>query len=822
MSALFILLIKSFHKFHPNRDKNTCHPFSIIKTGLIMLFYTAKGQEVINMDATLKKPRRKSAAIPNFAKGIVLQAVYFLLGLTLSLGAVFGELAPFGASLSAAVPLKFTGATVAGASVGYIFANPREAFRYVGVLLAIGALKWLLSDIKIIQRSPLYAPLLAFVPMLLTGIALLFVSSSKLSDLTLVIIEAVLSAVGGFFLKKTVELSESTRRLTSLSQSEVTCLTVAACIVIFSFGKVEIFSLSLGRILAVIAVLMLAKYGSAAMGSIGGIATGVLFSLSSQDLSFLPGSFALGGLLGGLCAPYGKLCVGVAFVLSSTVLAFSGNDKSLVFSVFTESLLGMGIFMMIPRGIENTLKAYFLPQKRKTVEDYTTQSVVARLKYASEAVEGVTNCITQVSRKLNDTYPLDEEEYIYEAAANRTCKSCGLKSYCYANQKEVTADDFRRVGKKLKEEGFISEKDIEEIFTKRCAKSHELAESFNEGYRDYLSALSAKNRITQVRSVVAGQFSGLSRMLCDLSEEFESAGLIDGETAREITNELYQMGAVVTACCVKILGTNRMTVDLSIAKSRSRDFSERDLRDAVEKVTGRPFDVGEITYEGSHLRLTLSEISPYDIEIGSSQHIAGNGKLCGDSLDYFLTGEGTLVAIISDGMGTGGAAAIDSTMAVTILTKLLKAGLSPDSALSVVNSSLMIKSEEESCATLDLLEANLFTGKVDLHKAGAPVTIIKRGGKILRREYPSLPVGILQEVKFMKDAVTLHEGDTILMVSDGALVGEEAWLLELVNGWRDASCADFASLVVNEAMKRRGDGHDDDITAIAMRLIVNE
>ena len=40
-------------------------------------------------------------------------------------------------------------------------------------------------------------------------------------------------------------------------------------------------------------------------------------------------------------------------------------------------------------------------------------------------------------------------------------------------------------------------------------------------------------------------------------------------------------------------------------------------------------------------------------------------------------------------------------------------------------------------------------------------------------------MGILNEVKFSKDAVTLHEGDAVVMISDGAVVGDEKWLEEL-------------------------------------------
>jgi len=53
------------------------------------------------------------------------------------------------------------------------------------------------------------------------------------------------------------------------------------------------------------------------------------------------------------------------------------------------------------------------------------------------------------------------------------------------------------------------------------------------------------------------------------------------------------------------------------------------------------------------------------------------------------------------------------------------------------------------------------------------------------------------------------------------LAGDDKWVEELFKNWHDAPAQDFASVVVNEAMKRRKDSHDDDITAIAIKILDN-
>ena len=93
--------------------------------------------------------------------------------------------------------------------------------------------------------------------------------------------------------------------------------------------------------------------------------------------------------------------------------------------------------------------------------------------------------------------------------------------------------------------------------------------------------------------------------------------------------------------------------------------------------------------------------------MGAAQHACDQGQLCGDHYDVFADGRGRMVVIISDGMGTGGRAAVDGAMAAGIMGKLIKAGLGFDCALRIVNSALVVKSGDESLATLDVATVDL-------------------------------------------------------------------------------------------------------------------
>ncbi|MBR3971657.1 MAG: SpoIIE family protein phosphatase, partial [Ruminococcus sp.] len=707
------------------------------------------------MDVTNAKKQKKSEELQFYSlfRIIVVKVVYFLLGVLISRGTVLRELSPFGPAFVAAVPGSHTGTAVLGSVLGYILLSPSDAFRYIAVVVAIGALKWLLSDFGKISKSRLFAPVLTFVPMISTGFVMLYVSTRGMSDLGECIVETMIASAAAYFISRSAELMSSGGSLAGFSSQEIACLTVSLCILMLSFSSVTVLSLSVGRLLAVITVLFCARYGGVSGGSISGIATGVVFSLGSYDMTFLSGSFAFGGLVAGIFSSIGKLPVGAAFTLCNTVLSLSAGDSKLITSLFIECLLATGVFMIIPSDFGNVVRCAFSKSPDKNQTEAMRRGVVARLDHAAYAIDSVTDCVGAVSKKLLKPMCEDSEMEIFESAVKTTCSACGLKVYCWDKQRELTRDDFRKLGVILREEGFVNEKNISDNFVKKCCKQRELASSINDSYREYLYSLAAQRRISQVRSVVADQFSGLSDMLWDLAEEFSACENFDIDSADRITERLKQAGVVVIDCVCRIDKGRGMTVELEIYENRNRECTNQDIRRIVTACCGRRFDCAQESKAADRLRLTLSEVSFYDVEIGTSQHISEGGNLCGDCIDYFMNGMGSMVAVISDGMGTGGAAAVDSNMAVSVLSTLLKAGLSYDCALSVVNSSLMIKSEEESMATLDVADINLYTGKVNLLKAGSPVTFVRKGGRVHRREFPSLPVGILGEAKFAKESV---------------------------------------------------------------------
>lgn len=751
------------------------------------------------------------------AKTVFTQLMYFLGGVLISGGAVFGSYAPFGASAVAAVPYKNLLSAVMGTSLGYIIFSSGSGFRYVATVLAIAAIRWTLSDVKRINRLRFFAPAIAFVPMLATGLVLAAVADFAVSLVAMCVIEALLSAVGAYFFNRSIALSQSTKVLTTFNQQEIACVAMTACIMLLSLSGLAFGGISLGRVLAVIAVLFCARYGAVSGGCISGVATGVLFSMTDTSLSFLSGSYAFGGLMAGLFSPMGKIGVIIAFMLCAVLMAFQSQNMSRVLSLLYETLIGSAVFFFLPKDLGNTLTAIFSPPIDKMRSEGLRRNVIMRLDFAARALEDVSSSVDSVAGKMKDLFSKDVTE-IYDKAAKDACSSCGLRVYCHDKHKHTTKRDFAKLTDVLRKKGSIEEEDFTAAFTKKCCKVREVVAAINRNYDEYTACLAAERRVGEVRSVVAGQFSGLSDILGEMAQEFEHFERFDMAAADRVSSTLKMMSVTPLDVSCRIDRFNRMTVEIETLDTNKSEIKKAELVKELSKACGRRLNTPCVSMAPNRCRMVLSERPLFDTEIGSAQHISGNGRLCGDSYNYFNDGMGRMIAVISDGMGTGGRAAVDGSMAESIMTKLLKAGLGFDCALSVVNSALLVKSGDESLATLDVVCIDLFSGKADILKAGAPLTLIRKSGKIYRSSCSSLPAGILTDIKFSHDSAKLQTGDWLIMVSDGAVATGDIWLEHLIEDMELESAQDMAREIVKEARNRRTDGRDDDITAVAIRL----
>ncbi|MBS4023889.1 MAG: SpoIIE family protein phosphatase [Dethiobacter sp.] len=157
----------------------------------------------------------------------------------------------------------------------------------------------------------------------------------------------------------------------------------------------------------------------------------------------------------------------------------------------------------------------------------------------------------------------------------------------------------------------------------------------------------------------------------------------------------------------------------------------------------------------------------FHVEIGVAQASKGKEEICGDYYSYLELRDGRQAFILSDGMGNGSRAHLESSSTVGLVEQLLLAGLRQEQVIRTVNTILQLRSRDEIFATLDALLVDTEKGEAEFIKIGAAPSFLRMSGRVREVRSPSVPLGILSEVELKPVRLTVDDDALIVMVTDG-------------------------------------------------------
>ncbi len=743
---------------------------------------------------------------------VVIHIIFLTASFLCSRAAVFGKYIPFGISAAAASPMTYMPSAAMGCIIGYIFPVTGDGgFRYIAAVLTVVAIRLLTSKIKFTREKPIFCGFIAFLSSFFTGVSTL---KGLSGGITFAIIEALLSGGVAYFLHSgSHSLIKCKSGLsTEQSASAVICISVVLTgLNTFTFGD-----LSVGRIVFIFFILLAARQAGAGTGAIFGVAA-ALSSASLGDSASVTVMLSFGGLMAGIFADMGKFAISCAFLSASLIGALTGSFTNESFVVVIEAIIGCGIYLMLPKTVLRRFSKYFARSVTVIRPEGLKKALTMRLNLAGNALKEVSETVENVSSQLSKINCPDFKKVLTKIEGD-ACKGCSMQIFCWETKYDQTLAAVMAMTKAVKNGESGVERFCDEEFKGRCLRCSRMGGAVYKHYSEYALAISAEKRIEEVRSVVTDQFLGIAQMLSSLSKEFEIDQKYDTAMASRIASTLKNLDIVADECGVKLDKEDHLTVDICIKNAKDIVLNRADIMKALCVACDRDFDPPLITFSSNNAYITASEHAYLTADIGVNQIGSKGNSICGDSYEYFFDGKGKLIIILSDGMGTGGRAAVDGAMASGLMCRLLKAGFDFDAALKILNSSMLFKSTDESLATLDIAEIDLFTGKTRLLKAGAAPTIIRRSGRAGKAQSTSLPAGILRGVSFDKAVITMKKGDIVLMMSDGAASEGTDWISAEIEGWDDGSAQALAERISKCARRRRTDKKEDDITVIAAIL----
>lgn len=765
---------------------------------------------------TVSKFKERILSVISEQTDILRGLLVFAFGFCFANATLFGAVAPLGVSFTASVPKKQLSFSTAGVLLGYALSQqPVGNLKYIAAVLLLFAFRKFVQDAKTVSARSRLAVCSATLATLLPGGVL-----TAYLDLTphlavLTLAESCLAGTTAFFLLRTRETLQIRRSLGLLKPSEFGALLICFAALSIGIGSIFTGKFAIGRSILTFAVVATAYLCREGTGTIFGLCAGLALSVGDVSLMHYIAGWGFGGLAGGLFAYAGRLGTALSVLFACSFAALFSPDGVPQFAIFQEALPACILFMCVPARYWDRIKPYV--SRMGSEPDSLTGSTVFRLRYAGESLRQIGKAVNAIAQRLPTLE--DDPSAAVETAVQEVCAGCEQRAVCWGNRFDAMQEAILALFKRFGADPPPAFSDYPPVLLQECRHAKIMAAELQQQQRALQRRLGTKRRLQSVQAVVAEQFEGLSGLLEELASRFEQVHAYDARSTAALTEYLEKHGTSAASAMVCEDFGGRRRAEVCIRLSSARQLSLPVLAETVSRICEVEMELCDLSETDSHQRLLFLQQATYKLDFGVRQ-IAKDGKFCGDSYDHFIGEDGAAYLLLSDGMGTGGRAAVDSAMTCSLLGRLISAGFPFAPALQLVNSAMLVKSSDESLATLDLTRICLFSGETELIKCGAAPTFIRRNGRVGAIAASSLPIGILNGVSCERRSVSLQGGDMVVMVSDGVTGEDAGWLRKLMELWH-GSAAELAEIVAEQASERRQDGHTDDITVVTAILRKN-
>lgn len=740
-----------------------------------------------------------------------------IIGFALARTALPGGIYPFGAAFAAAAPSGSALAASVGIALGYaVPGSGAEVMRCAASALAAAGIRWALAELKPVSRSLFFPSAAAFAGVVLTGVVVTSSIGAAIGfDLARYIAEGAMAAAAAWFFHGAL-IGWRLRKSRALSSQELCCMAAALCVLCIPLCRISVYGFSPFVPVAAVIVLAAAHRLGAAGGAAAGIALGAVLALGGQRFSVL-GVCAAAGLLAALFRPLGSVATSAMFCVTASLAVLASGEVD-VYLLIELALASVAFPIIRPERLSFIFDILEPTEENRRLH-LSDGYMTGRLADAARGLEEASQTVQEVSRRL-ERLEAPRPDIVCRRATEDICADCAISRFCWETSRQETSRLFDSLCAILRADGQLTRKNTPDILRSRCARWGEMSQRVNALYAEYAANESARRRVAQVRLAVAEQMCGCGQLLSSLAEdsgrEESRSRELSGQAAQILLD--YGFEAEDVRCLCRRDGSVTATMTLRLEEDQPEPETDAALILSDELDTD--FVLSEVKREGDSLAVTLSSRPNYRIETGFAQRSKGGGALCGDAFEIVEDQPGRGVILLSDGMGTGGRAAVDSAMTCSLMRRLLTAGFSEESAAGLVNSSMQISSDEESLATLDCLRVDLYSGSAVLFKAGAASSYILNKGQVTRITGESLPLGIMGQADCFLSTVQLEPEDVIVMVSDGAEGQDGGWLCDELENSFTGDMNRLARDILALAAARNAP-EEDDITVIAIRLEQN-
>lgn len=588
-------------------------------------------------------------------------------------------------------------------------------------------------------------------------------------------------------------------------------LSIGVLLVSVSFAvrNMHLIGISAGVFFAYFVTLYVSRHGGILKGAVIGLAMGLAYSPEYAPM------FALAGITVGVLwdvSAFGALVAGgTAGMLWGFYIEGVSAMSRLMPAVMLSSVCYMGArkLSLFPAAKDLLFSGKYCSDMNDAAMDRESRELAyKRLSELSDAFGSLSELFYNLSDRLSRP-DLPELRRMCDRVYDKYCPRCPNRGICWELEYASSKNILTSLSEKLRAAGCADSGDIPEYMRGRCVALPGIIGEINHECAE----LCRLYRLTDKTETFAMDYGAVAGLLSQVSAENKRDYVPDRELSEKLSEALAEYG--FGGGGVSVYGERRKRVLARGFDVSKGNIGMSELKKSVE--TACAFPVSDPVIEMKDNMMTLKMTSARRLGATGTVMTSGAGEeKCGDTAAVFESCDDRYYALISDGMGTGSAASLTSSVCSVFLQKMLSAGNGAEAVIKMLNS--FIRSKPDECsATVDLLELDLLTGRGRIIKCGAASSFVRRGKSIFKLSAATLPLGILDAIDAERLSFEVESGDVIIMVSDGVAAGNEdcPWLSELLtDGWED----DLNAMARRLISKAREKGSRDDISVVLTKV----
>lgn len=697
-----------------------------------------------------------------------------------------------------------------------------DAIKYGCVIALAGTSLYALEKWRI-QGSLLFYSVLGAVSLLSVEYVWYRLQSRTLQQeqMAVMLLETLLTAVITQILYIGIHFLLNGKRTAYANNEEMLSMIVLGSLLAFGmpFQRNSIFSLEI-CVLSFLLLFVGYRYGAGA-GSLTGAISG-LFYIGTEEKITMLGILVLLGVGVGAFRELGRLVSTATFVAIFFICGvYFEGDLLLMGSVRAVGVSAL-LFLVLPRRYSQKVEPFGLEgEYAGATRTQMEQQIKRRLERFSEPFFSLARTFEKMAKGPVQMQEQDMK-YALQQVGDTLCAGCEKENRCLGFTRHEKYGTAGAILCAARENGWLREEDFPMDFSKKCDYLPEYVYQTNQTIRLLHNNLIWKNKLAESRGAIAEQLRDVGFLFRELAREIGSEETFDLQKERELRTVLKRNQILVKK--IEKMENNRHIQEIRIwAKSKPQVcVTTRELAKCVSQILGKEYvsaPMNRNVLGKSYESILLVEKPVFRGITGVARCTKEGEELCGDNYSFLNLDSGELVMCLSDGMGSGADACVESTSVVELMENFLEAGVGERTALHLINSVLLLQGEEQKLSTLDMVVINLYTGLCDFVKMGASTAFIKRNNGVETISSNTLPLGVFEAVEYQDVSRKLYQGDFIILMSDGVLdtapvEDKEAYFVECIEAMDSQNANELANRILELAMVNSGGRIEDDMTVL--------